>query len=84
MRFMTDQAVEQIAVLADADADTRTQALADADIVYRYLRRSEGQRGDAVPEDALRAWGEQNDIGPDRMNLALEVLKETGRVVALA
>jgi hypothetical protein len=84
MRFLTDQAVEQIAALQDADAASRLQAFEDADNVYQYLRRSEGQRSDAVPEDALRKWGERNDLGPDRLNLALEVLKETGRVVALA
>jgi hypothetical protein len=84
MRFITDQAVDQIAALQDVDAAGRRQAFDDADTVYRYLRRSEGQRSDAVPEDALRKWGEQNDLDPDRLNLALEVLRETGRVVALA
>jgi hypothetical protein len=84
MRFITDQAVDQIAALQDVDAAGRQQAFDDADTVYHYLRRSEGQRSDAVPEDALRKWGEQNDLGPDRLNLALEVLRETGRVVAVA
>lgn len=83
MRFITDQAVEKIAALQGVDAAGRVQAFADADAVYLYLRRSEGQRSEAVPEAALRKWGEQNDIGPDRMNRALAVLRATGRVVAL-
>lgn len=84
MRFITDQAVEQIATLEGLDAAVRAEAFADADKVYTYLRRSEGQRTDAVPEDALRKWGEQNDLDPDRLNRAIGVLKDTGRVVALA
>lgn len=83
MRFMTDQAVDQIAALADVDVETRQRAFEDADTVYGYLRRSEGQRDGPVPEQALRKWGEQNDLDPDRMNLALEVLKATDRVVTI-
>lgn len=82
--YITDQAVEQIAELQDVDAAGRVQAFADADAVYGYLRRSEGQRDGGVPDDALRTWGESNDLDPDRMNLAIAVLRATGRVVELA
>jgi hypothetical protein len=81
---MTDRAVDGIACLQDHDAAVRAQALVDADQVYLYLRRSEGQRQAPVPEDALRAWAEQEDVDPDRLNLAIAVLTETGRVVALS
>jgi hypothetical protein len=84
MRFITDQAVDRIAALEGVDLETRRQAFDDADRIYAYLRRSEGQREGPVPEGALRKWGEQNELGPDRLNLALEVLKATDRVVAFA
>jgi hypothetical protein len=86
MRFITDRAVDQIAALQDVPADDRVRTLADADRVYLYIRRSEGQRDGVLPgapEEALRTWGEQNDLDPDRMNLALAILQETGRVVAV-
>ena len=83
MLFISDERLEAISALSGLTAEEKGAALADAESVYRYVRRSEGQRDGAVPEDAIREWGEGRDFDPDRLNRALAVLRETGRLVAL-
>lgn len=80
LRFVTDQRVEGIAALESLSTEEKAQALQDAEAVYGFLRRSEGQRDQFVPEDALRGWGEQRDMTPERMNAALAVLASDGRI----
>jgi hypothetical protein len=83
-RFVTDQKVEGIPALERLTQDEKVQALHDAERVYAYVRRSEGQREGFVPEEALRNWGEKNSLPPERMNPAIAVLQADGRLLAYA
>lgn len=64
-------------------ADGRTVAeidriVADANAVYEYVHRQPG-----ASEENLRKWGEAHEIGPDRMNAALDLLRNARRIFEL-
>lgn len=83
MRYITDRKADEIAALQGLSPDDRGRAIADAEQIYGYIRRSEGQRDGGVPEDAIRKWCESNDIGPDRTNRALQLMRDLGQLVPL-
>jgi hypothetical protein len=83
MHFITDKKADELGALQGLDPEARGQAIADADQIYGYVRRSEAQQAKAVSETSIRKWAEKNDIGPDRANRALGVLRELGRLVPL-
>lgn len=73
--FVTDRQIEQIPTLKDLNPGQRLEALADAERIYRYVRRNE-----FIDETDLRAYGERNGLNPDRMNTALAILEATDRL----
>lgn len=77
MRYITDKKAAELSSLP-TDAADREQVLVDAGRVLLYVRRNE-----FISEDELRAYGERNDLGPDRMNAALAFLRETGQLLVL-
>lgn len=79
-QIVTDERLAETPGLEGLETEQRLQAMRDARRVYDFLRRSEGQRDGAVPEDGLRAWGERQGISPDRMNAALSVLEAEQRI----
>lgn len=78
MRYLTDKHADTIGALDGLDQAGRAQALADAERVYNYVRRNEN-----IDDDELRQYGERNELPPDRLNTALAVLTETGRLLAV-
>lgn len=77
-RYVTDKALEEIPALQAQEPEQRAQTLADADAVYAYVRRNEW-----ITEDRLRKWAERRDLNPDRLNVALELLAQTGRLTTI-
>lgn len=78
MRYITDQQAAKIPALADLDPAGQALVLADAARVYTRVRRDEW-----ITRDDLATYGEQNDLPPDRLNAALELLTQTGRLLAV-
>lgn len=72
------KALEEIPALQAQPPEQRAQTLADADAVYAYVRRNEW-----VTEEKLRVWAERREMSPDRLNVALELLAQTGRLTAI-
>lgn len=77
-RYLTDQKVAEIPCLQPLDDAGRLQVLADANVVYVQVRANE-----FVTDTDLRAWGEQNSLDPDRMNLALAFLDQTDQLTSI-
>ena len=75
VRFVIREQLED-AVGDLGSAVTLDEALADAADVSAYIAANPW-----VTETALRTWGENQDIGPDRMNAALAVLDASTKVV---
>lgn len=82
MRYVTDKRLAEIPALANLDPDVMSNLLTDAAHIYGFLRRSEAQREDWVPDDALRAWADRQGLSPERVNAALGLLQDDGRVVS--
>ena len=72
--LVTDRELERVFV-GDLEPDGVRQVVDDAGRVYSYVRRNEW-----LDEGELRRYGERNGIGPDRMNRALRLLRETGKL----
>jgi hypothetical protein len=78
-RYISDEYVETVPELANIPREDLPGVLADAERVYKYVKQNEH-----ITETDLRAYGERNDIPPDRMNQVLPVLTQTGRLVEVA
>lgn len=76
--YLTAKQVTEIQTLQGLDEAARTELLADATRVERYVARNR-----FIEEEDLRQYGERNDLPPDRLNAALGFLTETGRLVKL-
>lgn len=74
MRWVTDVKVKEIASALDVDVGNVEQGLEDGETVWSYIREHEW-----LAETDLRQWGEAQGIGPDRMNIALDVLSSSKR-----
>jgi len=75
MQYVTDTELGRFPTLEALDPAQRDQALADASRVHRYIARNEW-----IAEEDLRAYGERNDLPPDRLNTALSLLADTGKI----
>lgn len=75
MHYVTDTELARLPALENLDTQGRDQALTDAGRVYRYVGRNEW-----LTEDELRAYGERNDLPPDRLNRALTLLADAGKI----
>jgi hypothetical protein len=76
VRYVTDAQVGDLTVFQDKSPEDRAQVLVDAGDVYGYVHANPW-----VSDGDLRAWGEQRDLGPDRMNDALGFLRQVGKIV---
>lgn len=76
--YITDRKLQEIPGLAELDDAGKLQALQDAERIYRHVRRNE-----FIDETELRAYGERNDLNPDRLNVALGLLQDTGRLMLI-
>jgi hypothetical protein len=74
-RYLTDKQAQELESMRGLDPEARKQMADDAEVVYRWLESHKwGEEKD------LRSHGEAIGIGPDRMNAALQLLVDTGRV----
>jgi len=83
MRFISDRRIAELPSLAQLEPAERQRKLALAQRVYQYLIRQEDSAELGLTELVVRSYGERNDIGPDDMTAALDILRETGQVTAL-
>jgi hypothetical protein len=82
-RFITDQRASEIPSFAALDPAARQGALNDAEAVYRFLRQNEAQSSKWTTENALRQWAATTGADDDRVNVAIEILVDSGRVLVV-
>jgi hypothetical protein len=82
--YLTREYADSIDSLKGLTPEQRRTIVEHGDAVYEEIRRAE-RRGMPLPEeDALRKWGESNEIGPTAMTAALQYLRESGQILAVA
>lgn len=72
-RFVTQERLEQI--VGDADPENLETILADSKKVFEKI---DGEPW--ITEAALRSWAEGQDMKVDRLNAALNLLRQSGRI----
>lgn len=77
MLYIADSALADIPSLHGQDSTTIAQRVADAGRVLTYIRRNPW-----IDHDTLARYGERN-LDPDRLNAAIALLGETGRLHVL-
>jgi hypothetical protein len=78
MRWITDQQAAQIPAFEGLDNDQRVELISDATTAWRYIAGHPW-----APDDEVRAYAAKQDIPPDRVTGALNLLRSTGRAYAL-
>lgn len=72
-RFVTQERLEQI--VGDVDPDNLGTILADSKKVFEKIDQEPW-----ITEASLRSWAEGQDMDVDRLNAALNLLRQSGRV----